>query len=266
MSSSFLYHVNHAPFWRGEIDVWGHRMRGASLDRLLYLGLHRSGWMGKNEGQLLRTLVRPGMRTVDVGANVGLYSLFLAHLAGKEGSVLSFEPEPNLFATLVANCARNAAHNVTPFQRALGRENRRTSFQRSAFNSGDNRTGPRAGTHEPLEVELVRFDDLQPRSALDFIKIDVQGHELDVLCGMEDAIAASPAVGVLFEFCPSAIRHAGGSPEELLGFFRERDFLLYQTVGGKLELVHDSAHLIASVSGNRYLNLFASRSAVELDD
>lgn len=264
MISSLLYNLNHAPCWRGEMKVWNRRMRATSLDRLLYLGLHRSGWMGEAERALLRRIVHPGMRVIDVGANVGLYSLLFAELVGIEGSVLAFEPEPNLFAMLQANCARNAACNVSAVQRALGRENRRVIFHRSAFNSGDNRLGARSSAHQPVEVDLVRFDDLEPNFVPDFIKIDVQGHELDALAGMEKALAANRSVRVVFEFSPAAAEAAGGSPGELLEFFAARDFILYTTGGGRPRRVSDFNRLIARVRRNQYINLLASRDIVDV--
>jgi hypothetical protein len=69
--ASLLYELNHAPLWQRRMDVWDRSVRAASLDRLVFLALHRLGWMGSEEAQLLRTLIRPGMQIVDVGANIG---------------------------------------------------------------------------------------------------------------------------------------------------------------------------------------------------
>jgi FkbM family methyltransferase len=91
---------------------------------------------------------------------------------------MAFEAEPNLFAILRENCAINGATNIVAFQRALGRANGLASFQRSAFNSGDNRHGDALVGHEAVKVKVECFDDIQPGSKPDFVKIDVQGHEL----------------------------------------------------------------------------------------
>ncbi|MEY2489503.1 MAG: hypothetical protein QOC70_1445 [Verrucomicrobiota bacterium] len=266
MISSLLYKLNHAPLWRREINVWERRIRAASLDRLVALGLHRLGWMGRKEAILLRRLVRPGMQVVDVGANVGLYSLLLARLVDRNGSVLAFEPEPNLFSTLRENCASNNATNIVPFQCALGRAKGVASFHRSAFNSGDNRLGSASVGHDTVEVRVERFDDLQPDSKPDFVKIDVQGHELAALSGMERALAPSRNVRVLFEFSPAALRKAGTAPDLLLDFFRERGFKLYETEGVRLKELRESRRLISDLRGRRYTNLLAARDAVETDD
>ena len=266
MISSLLYALNHAPFWHREIKVWDRKMRAASLDRLVALGLHRLGWMGRDEATLLRRLVRPGMQVVDVGANVGLYSLLLSFVVGKGGSVLAFEPEPNLFAALCENCTSNNASNVTPFQCALGRESGFASFHRSAFNSGDNRLGRASVGYDALKVKVARFDDLQPESRPDFVKIDVQGHELAALAGMERALSANPNVRLLFEFAPAALRQAGTAPELLLDFFCERGFKLYETEGARLIKLRDSEQFVSELSGSRYTNLLAARDAIETDD
>jgi FkbM family methyltransferase len=266
MISSLLYNLNHAPFWRREMNVWDRRMRAASLDRLVALGLHRLGWMGHDEAILLRRLVRPGMHLVDVGANIGLYSLLLARLVDRSGSVQAFEPEPNLFAILRENCVSNNATNVFPFQCALGRVHGLASFHRSAFNSGDNRLGRASVGYDAVEVKVERFDDLQPDSRPDFVKIDVQGHELAALSGMERALSANLNVRVFFEFSPAALRKVGTEPELLLQFFRERGFELYETEGARLKRLRSSGQLISDLRVRRYTNLLAARDAVRTDD
>jgi FkbM family methyltransferase len=266
MISSLLYNLNHAPLWRREINVWNQRMRAGSLDRLVALGLHRLGWMGQDEALLLRELVRPGMQVVDVGANIGLYSLLLARLVGRSGSVLAFEPEPNLFAILRENCVTNEAMNIVPFQCALDRAKGIAPFHRSVFNSGDNRLGPASMGRKAVEVNVDRFDDLQPDCRPDFVKIDVQGHELAALSGMERALSASLNVRIFFEFSPTALRKAGTAPDLLLEFFRERGFELYETEGARLKTLRNSQQLISDLRGGRYTNLLAARDVVKIDD
>lgn len=266
MISSLLYDLNHAALWQREINVWDRRMRAASLDRLLALGLHRLGWMGRAEAILLRKLVRPGMQVIDVGANIGLYSLLLSRLVESTGSVLAFEPEPNLFAILRENCVRNNATNIDLFQCALGRVSGLASFHRSAFNSGDNRLERASTAHEAVEVKVERFDDLQADCKPDFVKIDVQGHELAALSGMERSLSSNPKVQVLFEFSPAALAKAGTDPGLLLEFFRERGFGLFETEGARLNELHDSPRLISDLRGSRYTNLLAARAGVAVDD
>ena len=266
MSATLLYDFNHAPLWRRSISVWNRRFRAASLDRLLFLALHRAGWMGAKEATVLRRLVRPGMQVIDVGANVGLYSLLLGRLVGEGGRIYSFEPEPQLCAILRENCISNGITNVVPLEYAAGPSSARATFQRSTFNSGNNSLGRNPSDAAALEVTVVRIDDIVPVEKIDFVKIDVQGHELGALTGMERLLSASPDVRVFFEFWPGGLQRADSSPEELLSFFHERGFTVFETERAKLRELNDPAKLIQQLGANGYTNLLASRTALSSDE
>lgn len=260
MISALLYDLNYAALWQREVRVWDRTVRAASLDRLLFLGLHRLGWMGEDEDRLLRRLIRPGMEIVEIGANIGLYSLLLAKLTGENGHVYSFEPEPNLFATLVENCAANQIKNLIPFRCAAGSLNGRAAFARSTFNSGNNALAERkAGT---FEVNLVRVDDVLPVTTVDFIKIDVQGHELAALTGLNRTLTSNPGIRVMFEFWPAGLRAAKTAPEELLSFLSDFGFVIHAAEDAELPELTDIQSLIRKLGANGYTNLLASRTGV----
>lgn len=220
--------------------------------------------MGAGEARLLRKLTETGMQVVDIGANIGLYTLLFAKHVGNDGRVFAFEPEPNLFSALCDNCATNAVANVSPFQIAAGDSNGRATFQRSTFNSGDNRLGKTKTDTRSIEVEVARLDDVLPVREVHLIKLDVQGHELAALAGMQEVIASSPDVRVFFEFSPGGLRAANTPPESLLSFFRERGFKLYETEGGVLRSMRDSQQLISELGAKQYTNLLATRNGVEI--
>jgi FkbM family methyltransferase len=256
---AMLGRLNRGKVWRSAVRVAGLTLTPPSLDRLLYLWLHRCGLMGGEEWRLLRALVRPGMRVIDVGANVGLYSLLLSRLTGGSGHVVAFEPEPELFAALRANCLANAAGNVTAVNCALGAAPGRAVFYRNAFNSGDNRLGGLGWRAEGVEVEVARLDDVH-RGGADLIKMDVQGYELGVLRGMDRLVAANPGVEVYFEFWPHGLRAAGTDPREVLGHLRSRGFRVLLPEGGGLTEVGDDESLLAGLPGKKFTNLLASRT------
>ena len=261
MIGSLFYELNHAPIWRRELKVWNQRYRAASLDRLVFLALHRLGLMGRAEHLLFEKLIEPGMQILDVGANIGLYTVMMAGLTGPSGRVFAFEPEPNLFSVLCENCAANGALNITPFQCAAGDVNGRATLQRATFNSGDNRLGSAKADAQPIEVEVARVDDILPAQTVQFIKIDVQGHEMAALSGMSKLIAQSPNLRVLFEFWPAGLRAVNSPPESLLDFFLSRGFEIYETKEGRLEPMRPSNQLLAEMPGKQYINLLAVRGA-----
>ncbi len=263
---TLLYNLNHAALWRRRLSIWDRQIRTASLDRLVFLLLHRFGWMGAQEVRLLRQFIRPGMRIVDLGANIGLYSLLLSRLTGQSGQVYSFEPEPNLFATLRENCTANGVSNIVAFPYAAGASAGRAHFQRSPLNSGNNSLLRAPAGADSLEVELVTVDGVLPERVIDFVKIDVQGHELAALLGMEQVLAASPQVRVYFEFWPAGLRAAGSSPEQLLAFFHERGFTVYRPQERDFPELTDPQHLIQDLGKGGYVNLLASRSEIVRDE
>jgi FkbM family methyltransferase len=128
----------------------------SSFDRYLYLGLHRWRIMGRRDRKALMSLVRSGMRVVDVGANIGLYTLLFADLVGDGGRVFAFEPEPQLCELLRHNCMINSVQNVRIFECALGSVSGRSTLWRSAFNSGDNRLDSFSWTESGVDVPLTR--------------------------------------------------------------------------------------------------------------
>jgi len=259
LASSF----NGLGLWRCEQSVWGRRMRASTFDRNLYLWMHRLGLMGAAEREVLGYLVRPGMVVLDVGANMGLYSLLLAQLVGPAGRVVSFEPDPDLFSLLRGNCAANGATNVESHHLALGRRPERMLLHRPALNSGDTHLGSAgaAGFRPPVEVDVASLDSLMPGLRPDFIKVDVQGWELEVLRGMEGTLRAAENVGVFLEICPKWLRRAGESPEEIYRFVRGLGFRFFSCSDWAEMDEASFLSLAARMTGEAHVDLLAARRA-----
>jgi FkbM family methyltransferase len=215
--------------WRTSQAVWGFRVKAATFDRALYLALHRAGLMGVGERAVLRRLARPGMTVVDVGANLGLYSMLFARSVGPAGRVIAFEPDPDLFSLLRASCEANSIANVEAHNIALGASPGRMLLSRPTLNSGDNHLGGANGSAlgRPLEVEVAALDALMGGLRPDLVKVDVQGWELKVLRGMESLLRETEGVGIYLEVCPHLLRRAGDGPEELFDYLRSLGFGVY---------------------------------------
>ena len=252
--------LNRAHVWRAQVATWGGRFDPPSADRLAYLWLHKLGLMGRDR-VLLEAQVRPGMVVADIGANVGLYTHLLARCAGEHGFVYAFEPDPDLFASLEANCRTNGVVNARLHNVALGAQDDTLTLRRARFNSGDNRLSRRESSPARGEVSVpVRpLDELLEGRPLDFIKIDVQGWELEVFKGMRGQLTGSRPLRIYFEFWPAGLRGAGSDPAELLAFLRQHGLSLYRTENQTLTpLSHDDS-LAGSLTGTGWTNLMAVR-------
>jgi len=252
---------NDSPIWKGECRVWDQRMTSPTFERWLYLRMHRLGLMGRDERTFLEAHVRTGMRVLDVGSNLGLYSILMARLAGPDGRVICFEPEPDMFAALKQNGALNSAGCIEGHNLALGSASANLTLHRSVLNSGDNHLGQIKNDlfRRTISVEVVRLDTFLPELLLDLVKIDVQGWELEALRGMRQTLETNPGIQVYFEFSPLGYTRVGSTYEELISFLREVGFRVYDPIA-RVELDDGAiARLAVSLGRKGYTNLVAAR-------
>ena len=155
----------------------------------IYIGasLRLYGEYSHGEVQLFRQLVKPGMTVVEVGANIGAHTLPLSHMA-EPGAVLAFEPQRLVFQLLCANAALNSRANILPYAWAIGRTCGRIGVPLLSPTMAENFGGlALEGAQGDEQVELRTIDSLA-LDRLDFLKIDVEGMEQDVLLGAADSI------------------------------------------------------------------------------
>ena len=161
-----------------------------------------------------------GMTVVDVGANVGIYTLIAARAVAPAGKVYSFEPTPRTFAILTDNIQVNGLLESGLIDRRQAAVSDRRGTARLAVyrdNNGHNTlfaggTGP-----EFVDVETVSLDDaLAGVTRVDLIKIDAEGAEALIWNGMSRTLRQNPAVKVFMEFAPSLLHRAGQDPGAFL--------------------------------------------------
>jgi FkbM family methyltransferase len=163
------------------------------------------GALEVSETRLVQALLRPGMCVVDVGANIGFYTLVSARIVGPSGAVHAFEPNGVVRASLVANLALNGFQNVVVHDEAMASQSGSVLFYVSDWNenSGISSLIPGDGLKaEGERVPCVTLDDfaatLAPRH-IDVLKIDVEGAELDVIKGGRELLGRADAPALIFE-------------------------------------------------------------------
>lgn len=155
---------------------------------------------------LVTRIVERGQRVVDVGANFGYYTVLMAEAVGTAGKVISIEANSYLAQLVWRSATINGMSHVSVFPKAAwaaaGKELELTvpsGFLGSGFVSPVEESGPEAGVKERVQTMAVDdvLDDLDGR--VDFVKIDVEGAEPQVLAGMERTIRANPRIKILME-------------------------------------------------------------------
>jgi FkbM family methyltransferase len=167
---------------------------------------------------ILRTL-KPGDCFVDVGANVGFYSLVAARRVGPGGRVIAFEPNPATCARLRANIDLNGFANVSVVETALSdRSGQAGFFADTHGNSGASSLLGRGLETIESTVLTETWDGFEERTAPPpptLVKIDVEGAEVQVLRGMSGLLAAARRPRFILEVSEWSLKAAGSSPEEL---------------------------------------------------
>lgn len=147
--------------------------------------------------------IRPGMRVVDCGANLGYFTLLMAELVGEQGQVDAFEPNPAIAAMLARSIDMNAfTGRVALHQAALGRADGEAILQIPAGDPKNAYMSPVPVRPDDVAVAIPvqRLDALPGACQLDFVKIDVEGAEEHVLAGMEAILAAGRPLIIFLEF------------------------------------------------------------------
>jgi FkbM family methyltransferase len=198
-------------------------------DAILGPSIEHGSW-ADHETALFRAHLRSGARVLDLGANIGWFSV-QAVLAGCE--VHAFEPVPEIAEVCERNVRRAEARSrgrCTVHRVAAGAARSKARIALHAANFGDNRVVEAGGAFpadmaaaREIEIEVAPVDELV-RGPFRFVKIDTQGSEWFALQGMERALAESPELALLMEFWPYALR--GAKPEDLLARLTALDFTL----------------------------------------
>jgi len=140
------------------------------------------------ERELLVSRLRDGFTFIDIGANIGAYSLFVAARAGRGARILAVEPQPEIFARLAFNIAQNPFGTVKAVACALAdKPGELTLFLDPAHKGESSVRLLRSSTSTSVRVPattLLALIEVIPRFAPTLVKLDVEGAEEEALAGM----------------------------------------------------------------------------------
>ncbi len=177
------------------------------------------------EAEFVRSLLAPGDHVLDVGANIGYFSVQMASWVGQEGSVVAFEPVPANLALLTRSIAENGFENrirVVPgvVANEAGETDLLTVDVRHGFNSGGafivGEGGATPFEHRRIRVTKIPLDGFEMPRPVSFIKLDVEGAEGLALRGARQLLQADRPT-ILAEINPGQLLKVSGlSAEELI--------------------------------------------------
>ena len=157
---------------------------------------------------LLSTLLKPGMRVVDVGANIGYYLLLFEKYIKPEGEVVCIEPSQQNLPELKRNIEVNKFANVKLFEAAIGMEDGDIGLREGINSKVIDKD------HGDYQVTLRKLDSLVA-DKVDFLKIGVEGYEGQVLKGAHEIIIRDTPL-LFLELQPNMLPGYGFSVEQIL--------------------------------------------------
>lgn len=184
--------------------------------------------------QILRSYRNRDLVAFDLGANIGVISVFMSDLVGPGGKVFAFEAQRILFYMLAGNIAINSKNNVYCFHTAISDAKQLIEIPGFDYGTSSNFGSVEFGgvqkefigqlpTAVSAErVEAIPLDDLDI-ATLDFLKVDVEGMELRVLAGGAETIARHRPIALA--------EHLKSDAQAMASWFRQRSFRVFSGVG-----------------------------------
>lgn len=204
-------------------DIFGRSMMldkeagGVSWDLLV------NGVREKKSTLFFREEIQKGMSVLEIGANIGYYLIQEVGLVGTEGSIYAFEPDPKNIDLLKKNIALQNDSEIVHLQEiALGNMNGNTDFYSA---ERGNLSGVAVKQGKKIQVPVRKADALFPDKKIDYVRMDVEGYEFEIIKGMERLIRSS-IKGLFIELHPLYLSDLGTSMREFIQWLNNRHIVL----------------------------------------
>lgn len=168
--------------------------------------------------------IKPGMTVVDIGANIGFYSVLFSRLVGPTGSVHAFEPDSLNFKHLVSNTRKRK--NV--FVNNLAVSNKSGKIKLYHFDSNvEHQTYDNGEGKSFTEINCISLNDyFNKGETVNLVKTDTEGYDYYVINGMQDVIKRQKQFVLATEFWPWSISNTGIKPKDFVLQLQEMGFAI----------------------------------------
>ncbi len=270
------YDASLNPVRAGGLILHHDQHESSSFARSIALGMYES-----DTKRLIEDLVKPGMTVLDVGANIGYFSLLAAKLVGKSGVVWAFEPVPHLVDIIGKNIRDNGyeerIHLVhMAVSNGVGTVKLHINDTVSAHSSlyaeaSAYLNAPTPTRQVPIEVASISLDAWAAQETwpkVDLVKMDVEGAEKLALEGMEELCRKNPDLKLIIEFNYRTLQVAETTPTQFFAALRACGFDHIYTIEGGLQPLDVPAGISTLVDrmqrdGSESVNLLCEQNNAE---
>lgn len=226
------------------------------IQRQIYFGLY-----DRPETELLNRILKPGDFFLDIGANVGYYSLVASQIVGPYGRVHAFEPICENVRVLEQTIVDNGISNIIVNPIAVGAQSGHLDLfvpPKDIGNSGWASVAPSERRSRAVTVEKVAIDDYledKPPQSIRLVKMDIEGGELDALLGMAKLLRRTDAPDLICEVNPFLLKKLGLHPGSLVRLLDTHGYSLYEIASAGFKPINPGDEIV------RQINLFGTKHA-----
>lgn len=180
---------------------------------------------------VFKKIVKPNDVVIDIGANIGYYSMLAASLVGVNGVVWSFEPEPTNYEYLKKNVELNNYLNIFSQQKAVTSKTGYADLYVSKVESGEHSLlSVRDHVKDSIRVQTLALDDLfTTNTKVNVIKTDTEGNDCNIIYGARNLIKAND-VKLFLEWWDDGIIESGWTPIEFWELLKSVGFKYFYMI------------------------------------
>lgn len=201
--------------------------------------VEKSGWYSDEafEASLFEKHLKKGMTVLDLGGNIGFYTILARSLVGQEGRVFSFEPFPGNANLIRASIKENSFTNVTVVEAAVSDRAGKATLHLSPDACSEHSLLDLDFQYnlEPqqneIEVQVLTVDEYLEKSVgdfkVDFIKMDIEGSESRAVKGMQKVLTKNKHLTLMTEFWPNGFKEDNKDPKDFLEMLDNLNFKIH---------------------------------------
>ena len=179
----------------------------------------------QEETTLLKKLLKKDMNVINIGANIGYFTLLAARQVGPQGKVFAFEPFPKTVELLQKNIDANGYSNVEVIPMAVSSK---SGIAKLALKSdtAHNFLTENTSEFQTIDVPITTIDEYTKNHKTDFIIMDAEGYEPLILDGMAETLAKNPHIQIITEYNPYTLEIAGNTGENFIKKIENMGFII----------------------------------------
>jgi len=213
-------------------------------------------------GKILKRLLKKNMNVINIGANIGYFTVIIAKLVEPLGKVFALEPLPTTVYLLKKNILANNCTNVKAFSKAISNFSGKADLCIAPSNVHNFIAKNGKPSYKKIKVETITIDDFvqQQNSHIDFIMMDAEGSEKYAFEGMIKTLENNPKLQIISEYNPFTFELAGTSGKDFVDLCEklQLDTYLINEKNGTTTLI--SKEKLLKIQYPNYVNLYLKKN------